>query len=199
MPSLDCITPSIIPNPVGIDVVINNIQSKLSEIDWLEKSFGKSYIVKEEQDGRVLTMPKCWIGHNEYVTMYPNDNVDAFSFIESFESETVTNYESYKFDHQSEFDISIVVFANLDRIDNTQDYIFTERLINDVYDKLNKIPETKEINTIKRGIDAAYKNWSIESVEPVYYSPKYSAFNIELSVILSSSCYSPNDFNITNC
>jgi len=199
--SFNCVNTPTIPNPTGIDVIIQKIQTELATLSWLEYSFGKAYIKKEERNNTVYTIPKVWIGNNEFQSVEPNDTVKAFSFIENFETEFISGWETRRYDRISRTDLNIVVFANLERIDNTRDYIFTEELKEDVVKILTNVPEVESLNSINKGLDEAYTRWSIESINPTYYAEKYAAFRIDISAIINSACYiEDNDkYNINYC
>jgi len=199
--SFNCVNTPIISNPVGIDFVIQEIQNGLSTISWLEYSFGKAYEKKEVRDNVVYDLPKVWIGNNEFQSVEPNDTVKSFSFIENFETEFISDWETRRYDHISTTSLSIVVFANLERIDNTRDYIFTEELKEDVLNVLRNVQYISSVDTINKGLDQAYSRWSIETIKPVYYADKYSAFRIDVTAIINSACYTQdnNKYNINNC
>ena len=196
--SFDCLNIPTVPNPQGIDVIINNIQTQLGLISWMDYSFGKAYLKKEDRSGTTYNIPKAWGGHNEFITLIPTDEVRAFSFVESFETETFNDYENRKFDYSSTTDISLVVFANLDMIDNSKNYIFTEELKKDVLNALTSVPSIA-VTSIEKGLDSSYSNWSYESIEPSFYSEKYAAFKVNINAVISSSCYQENTYNLTNC
>jgi len=199
--SFNCVNTPLIPNPTGIDVVIQSIQSDLGSLAWLQYSFGKTYIKKEVRDNTVYTIPSVWIGNNEFQSVEPNDTVKAFSFIENFETENIEDWEVRRYDHISRTNLSIVVFANLERIDNTRDYIYTEELKEDVLRILSNNQYVENVFSINKGLDEAYVRWSIESIKPTYYAEKYSAFRIDISAIINSACYTnDNDkYNINLC
>lgn len=196
--SFDCVNIPTIPEPQGADVIYNKIQVSLGLINWLEYSFGKAFIKKEIREGSVYVIPKVWAGSNEYEAMIPNDTVKAFSFIEGFETETITDYENRTFNHDSEINFSIVVFANLNRIDNTKSYIFTEELKKDVLEALTRVPSI-EITSIENGMDAAYSSWSYESIEPSFYSEKYTALKFNLTGYISGECYTGTSYDLNKC
>lgn len=196
--SFDCINIPTVSNPQGIDVIINNIQSQLGLISWMDYAFGKAYLKKEVNNGDVFNVPKAWGGDNEYISLLPCDDVQAFSWVESFEVESFEEYESRRFDYISNTDISIGVFANLDMIDNTRSDIFTEVLKKDVLNALRNVNNI-QITSIEKGLDNTYSNWSYETVSPSFYSEKYAAFKVNLTAVLNGQCYTSNEYNITNC
>ena len=195
----NCIRILSIPTPTGIDKVISEAQSKLSSVVWLTHIFGKAYLKKESNDGFITNIPKAWGGNNEYISLLPCDDEKAFCFFESFEDENVTGYEAGSYVLSSETEISLVVFANLNLIDRNLDYLFTEELKNDILFALKDVKYISSINSIQKGLDNAYSKWSYETVDPLFYSEKYSAFKINFTAVLNGECYDPIGYNQTYC
>ena len=72
----------IIKAPELLDVVINNIQTGLTEnLGWLDKAFGRAErLVKYGANQKKIYTPNIYIGGNEYQEVTPDAGIGNFSF-----------------------------------------------------------------------------------------------------------------------
>lgn len=194
--AFDCVNVPIIPNPVGSDLVVNSIQEDLSAISWLEYSFGKSYRMKEERNGDIYFVPKVYGSKQEYIRLDPNDKVSAYSFLK-FNGEDITNFEIRKYGTINNVSIDVIVFANLDIIDNTRDYIFSENLKQDIKDVLKSNEYVTSINSYSEGLDTVWSDYSRPDAK--FYTEKYATFAYTISADYDEICYEINNYNNIRC
>ena len=73
----------IIKAPELLDVVINNIQTGLTEnLGWLDKAFGRAErLVKYGANQKKIYTPNIYIGGNEYQEVTPDAGIGNFSFL----------------------------------------------------------------------------------------------------------------------
>jgi len=194
--AFDCVNIPIIPDPVGSDVVVNSLQSDLAAISWIEYSFGKSYRMKEERNGDVYFIPKVYGSKKEYIRLDPNDKVTAFSFLK-FQGETVNEFEIRKYSSVNSIDLDVIVFANLDLIDNTKDYIFSENLKQDVKNVLKSNLYVTSINSYSEGLDNVWSDYS--RPDGKFYTEKYATFSYNITIDYDEVCYVDNIYNKDSC
>lgn len=134
-------------NPVGLDLALFGIQTKLSELTWITKVFGRAWPMNDfHGDGRRLVTtaqgikPKTFQSSNingkdgNYIDLLPNDNLTSYSFFVSEGSEVIEDYALAT--NFAQRPMSLIVWTRLNKVDNSKPYIFLEELKEAVYDKL---------------------------------------------------------------
>ena len=81
----------IIKAPELLDVVINNIQTGLTDnLGWLDKAFGRAErLVKYGANQKKIYTPNIYIGGNEYQEVTPDAGIGNFSFFWIDDPQTV--------------------------------------------------------------------------------------------------------------
>ena len=136
-----------VPNPVGLDLALYNIQTKLSELTWITKVFGRSWPMNDFQgEGRRLIStaqgikPKTFHSSNingkdgNYIDMLPNDNLASYSFFVSEGNEAIEDYSRNT--NIAQRPMSLIVWTRLNKVDQSKSYIYLEELKEAVYSKL---------------------------------------------------------------
>lgn len=120
--------PYILDNPVGIDRIVKVLQSDLLTIPWIEKSFNRAVMMSAIENDTPRTFPKCWVsdGQDEF-EMIANDNWDAYTFFYSSGNETTLDPEEQD-DYQFEQKLSLYLWVNLDRVDDSKTYDYLPEL-----------------------------------------------------------------------
>ncbi len=172
-----------ITDPVLLDLEIQNIQTVLGTLSWLEKSFGRAFKATRLKAGRKVNYPAIfqeW--KKDYYDAFPNDNITSYSFIYPDPSE-VTEYGN-KGIHQIERNISIILFFNLVKIDaNTLQYRFTEKLKEDVIIKLATLkPNKLLINRITDDVEEVFNDFTVDEIKSEYLQDKYGALKFECTI-----------------
>jgi len=194
-----CNNVPLIENPTGIDRVVQDLQESVANISWIEYSFGKSFTRKKMlEDGRVSRLPYVYDEKREYLKVTPDDTVTAFSFVEVDTQETYTNYSTFNPSWNIEQDMSLVVFANLQKIDD-EDYIFTERLKEEVLDVVRRLGWVLNINSTTKGLEDTWTNYTYTEFKEKYFNENFSTFKVNLTAKFSRDCFTGNNFSKTTC
>jgi len=183
-------------NPTGIDRIATNIQNALAQISWMEYAFGRAYKRKSQRTGEAYYAPFVYQGTREYLELDPQDDVKAFSFVEVDDSRSITNYDPILPTWNQVQTVNVVVFANLEQINNTIDEIFTEKLIEEVAVMLNSVSSIFTIDTIEEGVLNAYSNYDYKNE---WIKENYGAFKIRCTTIAPNDCFQGNNFQTSNC
>ena len=177
-----------IADPVLLDLEIQNIQTVLGTLTWLEKSFGRAFKGTRLKGNQKVNYPAIfqeW--KKDYYDAFPNDNIISYSFIYPDPSE-VTEY-SNKGKHQIERNISIILFFNLIKIDaDTLQYRFTEKLKEDVIIKLATLkPNKLQINKITDEVEEVFNDFTVDEIKPEYLQDKYGALKFECIIFYKNT------------
>lgn len=175
-------------NPVFIDKAIAELQTVLSSISWLTHCFGRSYI-KEGVDEKV---PMVYKGGAEYLPVQFNDNLQAQSFFEVGTQQIIGEWEEYTLNYFT-VPISLVVWANLKKIDSTKGniYYFAEQLKKDVRDALRNVillESRIKIESIEENINKIFENYTFQQIEKQYFSYPYVGFRFNIELVIAEIC-----------
>lgn len=198
--SIRSVTAPILSNPVGVDAKIQQIQLQLiASLPWLECSYGKALIKKDEKirdeiggdvvqdDLDIYTIPKVYIGDREWLSLEPNDEVDAFSFMyESNPEETISR-------QRRRSKINLVVFANTERI-GTSDTLFIEDLKEQVLSVLED--NTLGIRnfiiddnlTVYKELDDTWSEFTFPLDRGRWLKENYITFRIQFDIAYLTTC-----------
>ena len=187
-----------IPNPQGLELVYNSIQESMHGLSWIDKSYGNSIRMKEDRNGKILTFPKVYNAKREYIKLGFDDTLSSYSFIETEDNETITNFSPKQQNYTRISRLNVIVWANLERIGNTNDYLFIEKLKEDVMVQLSNNKYISSINGFSNNIDETWKKYTLPS-ENRHYSENYATFAVKLVVSLNDRCHTLNDFQNINC
>jgi len=172
--------------PVGIDVQIQELQEELSELTWLQFSFGRAFIGQDEQTkGKDYTYPMVYKGNGNYQDGSPNDNVISQSFFVVNGDYRYDNYEIYQ-ENKFTVPVSLIVWGNLKRISNIDEH-FGQLLLQDVLATIRDNQEFK-VTSITDNQTEVFKEFSIRD-EPtsLFYYP-YFCYRIDMDLASSEEC-----------
>lgn len=184
----------VVADPVLVDKEIADIQSVMSTLSWLEFSFGRAFKQFKLTKGTKVSFPAIFqeLG-KDYYNAFPNDNIISHSFV-FVDPEVVTEWNTKRI-HQIEHDISIIVFFNLEKIDNTLTYRFTEKLKEDVIFVLSNLkPDRLEVNNIIDGVEESFNDFSISEIESEFLKLRYGAFKFECTIHYTNTNCALNTF-----
>lgn len=169
-----------ITTPVGVDKVIQSLQVNYSsELSWLEKSFGRAFIMSrktdDQGDANLLTRqdyiyPGLWQGDSlDMIDGLANDNLNAYSFFLKEGNEQPLYYEQFQ-RNRWQVDISNIFWFDLKRVDSTKTYPYQEELLREVKKVI--------ANTRFTGLDGV----SVEIVD-IFEKPReiFQEFSIDLA------------------
>lgn len=187
-----------VPDAVGLDLALQNIQTRLSELPWLTKIFGRAWPMNDFQgDGRRLITtaqgikPKTFQSSNvngkdgNYIDVLPNDNLNSYSFFVSDGNETTEDYSINT--NIVQRPMSLIVWVRLNKVDASKPYIFLEELKEGVYAKLKTFGQkvtitgyTDQTNEVWQGFEWSqnenknlrYPNMGFRIFFTLYYNDK---------------------------
>jgi hypothetical protein len=162
----------------------------------MEYSFGRAYRRKSTRLTDAYYAPFVYQGMRDYLNVEPQDTVKAFSFVEVDDSRSFQHYDPLIPSWNQTHDLNVIVFANLELIDNTIDGLFTERLIQEVNYILNSVSSIYTINGIEEGIENTYSNYDYKDE---WIKMNYGAFKVKCTTIAPNDCFQGNNFQNTNC
>jgi len=179
-------TEQVITSPHLVDVIIKKIQTQLASLTWITKSFGRAYKHTRLVDSRTVTYPaifQSW--KSDYYDGFPNDNLTAYSFIYVNPEEIIEKGSKI---HNIQRKISVIIFFDLEKIDNTLQYRFTELLKEDVLIKLGNV-RGLEVNGTSDEVEDAFSDFSISEINPEFLKERYGALRIDCTVYyLNTKC-----------
>lgn len=138
----------IISNPKGIDAAIAELQTKLANIPYIDKVFGRAFrSIEVTKDKKQIEVPKVYQGSKEYYTALPNDNLKSYVF---FIATGDDEYLDFNRSQSNEItrDVSLIFWGNLKKINPAKDYIFTELIKADLLRELSFASPVQSINSI---------------------------------------------------
>ena len=159
-------------NPVLLDKIIQDIQTKLKEkLTWLDYAFGRAYkLVQHQDNGGKFIYPAAYIGNSDYISLLPDDNYGNFCWFDIYDSQKVINVVQ----STPQFTISgaIIFWFNLDSIFSDNDAMYND----------NK----------NRASTEKFHRRYLEKYKPLYK-------NINLFYNMKSKDYGVKKEDITNC
>ena len=166
-------------DPKGIDAKIVEINNSLSTLTYIEKLFGRAYLLSQESQ----LVPKVYQGSKEYFNVLPNDALKCFSF---FEANKPRENELYtdpldRIDSLST-EISMIVFGNYEKIDRTKGYPFSEEIIIDILRVLatnNGVVVNRVYDT---SIEDIYSNYKLLEDQKLLLHYPYFALKFDMDV-----------------
>jgi hypothetical protein len=170
-------------NPVGVDVVINDIQrSVFDSVQWLNYN-GYHRIYKNETSTGII--PEFYNVNNnvksgEYEEVYLNDNLDASSFF--YVADTINATSNGRMYNSV---VSMVFQVNLSNLtgDNTRS---DEEIHRDVILAINKSTYGK-VNAIATGISNVYSIFDTTQLKWHDMQP-YHCFRVDIDVSYEYDC-----------
>ena len=188
----------VIDNPVLLDKAIKDIQTALAVLDWITFSFGRAFKKFQVINNNKTSYPaifQAW--KKDYYIAYPNDNIDkGYSFVFADPGDDITEYNSRR-NHQIERKINIIVFFDMEKIDNTLLYPFQEKLKEDVFFQLSTINKEKlVVNDVTDDIEEVFDDFTPSEIKAEFLGERYGAFKFECTVFYTNDNCTINSFNI---
>ena len=179
--------PYILDAPVGIDRIVKVLQAELLNIPWLEKSFNRAVLMSTIENDTARTFPKCWVsdGKDEF-EMIANDNWDAYTFFFAQGNETTVDPDAIE-DHQFEQTLSLYLWVNLERVDESKTFDYLPELKRDVLDVIESSvllnDDSISITEIDETPSTVYDGFTvdIDKLQLIYYP--YRAVRFDFSAV----------------
>ena len=167
--------PEQISNPVGIDILINELQTYLStNVSWLTHVFGRVYNIDNK--------PCVYVSSKEYLEVFPDDSVIGMVFFDAASTETMNKQGNQVVD--SSVELNMIFFVNLEKINN---YTFrSDENVKEEIQNLFVLGNTFlgyyiELDEIIKTIDSVYNNFDYDLPEIVDLQP-YFVFSLKTTV-----------------
>lgn len=180
-------TPPVKQDPIGIEIAITGLQLELQTIPWLEVSYGRAFLIPEEDSQRQV--PAVYTGGRHHKVVLPNDNFKSQSFIAVTSPETFVEFTLNAVGQTKEADIAIIIWMNFEKIDRDESDFFRELLKKDV-EKILAFNE--HIITIEEVIDEdAFKifaGYEIDIKERECLMWPYGGFRFNCKIGYESFC-----------
>ena len=166
-------------DPQGIDKVIEDICLSLSNITWLSNIYRRAWMINNSVGGNGSFTPMVYLQEMSYYNVLPNDNFSALSFVTITSPErrvNQTDVNTASWEAQKERDLAIVIWCNLERVDNSKDYPFVEELKTIIEPLLENV----EGLTINSYVDEDYRQifsgYDISETDNKFFAYPYAAF-----------------------
>lgn len=189
----------IIPNPIGLDAAVAELQQSVAGLEYIEKAFGRAFIHKEKRAGKIVTLPKVYQGEGEYYNPLPNGNFKGSVFFIAEGSEQCEEYNQFE---QNVFTrkVGLIFWGNLKEIDPAKDYIFLEEIKMDIleaikYCKCFKSYDSyvdERYNEVFKEFSSYISNMSTdnakEEINTQYLMYPYAGFRMSLTLTYNQPC-----------
>lgn len=178
----------------GFDAAIGSIQTGLSALSWLTKSFGRAWVFKEKDlEGRVKKVPKVFEGQTdgkqgEYMNVLPNDFLQAYSFIKADGPEEWSEFNRFEGSMKSR-KVSVIFWVNLKSINVAKNYIFIDELKDAVEDILKINPNVLSMDAyFDERAEDVFDGYTIDDVESQYLMYPFSGMRFQLTLSYPEVC-----------
>jgi hypothetical protein len=167
-------------SPKGIDVVIDEIQTRLSTaISWTNfNSYPRIY--KEEIDGKV--MPMLYTGSKEYQDVFTNDGINGSLFFYPEDTRGAINNGYF-----NDVTLSMIVQLDLGTLYPTITHRADEEAHNDILLELAKISPTIKIISLVTGLKNVYSEFDTTQTQFDDIS-KFHVFRIDMKTVVQNNC-----------
>lgn len=167
-------------SPKGIDVVIDEIQTRLSTaITWTNfNSYPRIY--KEEIKGGVK--PMLYTGNKEYQDVFTNDGLNGSLFFYHEDSRAAINNGYF-----NDVTLSMVVQLDLDALYPLVAHRADEEAHNEVLIALKKVSPTIKIINLVTGLKSVYSEFATTEVQFDDIS-KFHVFRIDMKTVVDNDC-----------
>jgi len=184
----------LVPNPVGIEVPINALQTALGTIPWIEKSFGRSWRTsREDVKGKNIFYPEVWQGLNrDLLNVMPNDNLQSQCFWYEEGAEEVKDWCAGSYS-MIELKINLILWFNLKCIDPTVDNRFTETIKAEILNtlRMTTLPlGTISVKNIYHEPEDVFKWFTIDKTIEQSLTHPYGGFRFECMLNYKEECQS---------
>lgn len=179
------------PNPVDLEASIEVVRLNMAQLPWLQKSFGRAReMVSKSPDNRdIVREPKVYQYGGEYYPCLPNDALASYSFLRVRGERDMLDYAANAPTLQGSAPVDLIVWVNLQQLDPSKDYIFTDELIGDVLRTLNQMSEVQHVNrVIDERADDIFSGYTLELAHRDLLMYPYQAFRIEMLLGFEVSC-----------
>ena len=177
------VVPFIHPSPVGIDVIVNDLQASLAEITWNEKSFGRANEMSTvTEDGTVDIFPKLWVGKGKTeLNAIGLAYWDAYTFMAAGDERINDNSDDLSVEVSRP--LSLYVWANVSAINKDSEFDLTEQIKVDVIKAIKSTIYTSAVSLVIQDTEhdhsQVYAGYSYDVSDKNLYWP-YRIFRVDM-------------------
>jgi len=186
---LDPVNPQI-ASPVNLDSKLQTIQNALKTgLTWLTHSFPKATRAKEKVGDEIRIFPEVFRNDSDfrYVNLLPSRDLVNFSFFLLNDPAIYSDYTPFEKIANVTYNLDLVFWFDLLKIDNTLNYRFLELLKEDIIFIINQNPEINLINVVE-GFDQVWAGFNLEEVEGQYFKQPYAGLKFNFSLTHAITC-----------
>lgn len=186
-------TAPLLDSPQGLDKEIQRLQLLLrDELTWLQVSYGKAYRASRKQAGtnKLLNYPEVYAGKREYRDVLPNDNVGSQSFFLPTGPVVNPSREPISTTLGLTQAVDLIVWANLERIDNAATHRFEHELLLDVLRVLNQDGQVRILRAFTTN-DEIFRGFSLDLVPETALRQPYAGFRVQLELSVQNVLCAP--------
>lgn len=194
----------------GIDAKIQLLQTVLgNNLSWLQYSFGRADRHEKEVEGATEAYPVVFVDNTtDPIDVRPNDNYESMAFWEVIDPGRIL----YPNDEVNaalrkyaiwEYDVALIVWANLKRIDDSAYNETRSKMRQDILD----VFETKILGNdvtfwageiFERDITQVFVGYNLSNEENIIKWP-FIAFRINGTIRFKRKCPVDNTYSVTTC
>jgi hypothetical protein len=150
------------------DAKIEQIRQRLTALTYISESY-PAVKVMQRQDGS--TYPGVYIqkGGQKILDLTPNTKFKSFVFFEK---------TSYTLNDDNEFNLSLIFWGQLDKIDSSKEYDFTDEILNEITNVLKLCGAYNIISTF----EDVFSRYNLHNSEKQMFMYPYTAIKIDFSI-----------------
>jgi hypothetical protein len=178
-------------SPVLLAKLVQGMNENLKQnLDWMELTYPVAKTVYINRDDTEYRFPGVYKndGSAYHIAIAPDHKVRSFSFFEIADSfEIDGESEPFGISGNTSFPVSLIVWANLPKINAGKSYDFTEELIQDILQngKMKDVPGLVDIQdfSIEMRTEEVFVRYDYDQAERQFMLFPYSAFKINMTLI----------------
>lgn len=173
----------------GLDWAIHSLQSILAhKFDWMTV-FHRAYPFREfrSEESKTHTIPKVWVGINEYMNVLPNDFLigQAFFFVTDDEKQIEVDLQ---FGSTFRTEVSLIIWVNTDNVPGHTTGPSIAKLKKEINDLLvEHISVVKIESMTDQDAEQVFDGFTIQDVDTQYLMLPYSGLRINMVLQYSYS------------
>lgn len=185
-------------------LVVQTINTKLSELTWLSACYGIAQVAEmKTDDGSIERFPRVYSNTSAtpkgYYDVRYNDSLTAQTF---FEREGDIPFGQTDEENEVTYSLALVCWANLNRVDPGRAYDYTDLLAGAILKVLND-NYMGDISNVRVDLrpDSAYSKYTMSDAENKFITLPYTAFRISFdwTEFKSPNCYAFTPIGGTPC
>lgn len=179
-------------NAEGLNLIIQNIASRLEALTWLVDIYGRAYDFKSDKN---KILPYFYLNNGDYVNVLPNDAVYSQCFFRAKGNETI-RFDTDKGSRRKERtkferNLSLIVWVNLEFLDysGNVDYIYTENLKVEVMNVLKCCTDISKITAYyDEDTKKVFEGYDLDDINRKFMTYPFDAFRIDFTVSYHQEC-----------